>query len=90
LRLVPPTAAVAFALGAPAAGAAPIEPPVSCGNTIGDQGQAQTGGNDTLVCGAGVIEVAPATSITTTTGPLITGAAGGIVITTTGNVAIAL
>jgi hypothetical protein len=91
LRLAPLAAAVVLAAGAPAAGAAPPlgEPGgATCGNTIGDQGQGQTGGNDTLVCGSGVSQIAPQTTITSTTGPVITGATGGLVITTTGNVTI--
>jgi hypothetical protein len=91
LRLAPLAAAVALATSAPVAGAQllPGEPGgSSCGNTIGDQGQAQTGGNDTLICGSGVAAVAPATAVTTTVGPFITGLSGGIVITTTGNVAV--
>jgi hypothetical protein len=93
LRLAPLAAVVALAAGAPAANAArlEVEPAgATCGNTIGDQGQGQTGGNDTIVCGYGLTQVAPSTSITTTAGPAITGVAGGIVITTTGDVAIAL
>jgi hypothetical protein len=66
-------------------------PDAICGDTIGDQGQGQTGGNDTIVCGSGVMTVAPSTAITTTVGPAVSAAAaGGLVITTTGNVAIAL
>lgn len=93
LRLAPLAAALALAAAAPAADAARLqfEPGgASCGNTIGDQGQGQTGGNDAIVCGSGFNQVAPASSITTTVGPVITGAAGGVVITTTGNVALVL
>ena len=93
LRLAPLAAAIALAASAPAADAAglPGEPGgATCGNTIGDQGQGQTGGNDTIVCGAGFNQVAPSTAITSTVGPAITGVAGGVVITTTGNVVLAL
>jgi hypothetical protein len=93
LRIAPLAAALAFAAGAPAADAADLEAipaGATCGNTIGDQGQGQTGGNDTIVCGAGFNQVAPSTSVTSNVGPVITGAAGGVVITTTGNVALAL
>jgi hypothetical protein len=93
LRLAPLAAAVALAACAPAADAAhPQGEPggAICGNTIGDQGQGQTGGNDTLVCGSGVAQIAPATAVTTTVGPVLTGLAGGVVITTTGNVTVVL
>jgi hypothetical protein len=92
LRLAPLAAALALAAGTPAADAALLEEPggAICDNTIGDQGQGQTGGIDTIVCGGGFNQIAPSTSITSTAGPVITGAAGGVIVTTTGNVAIAL
>ncbi|MDA0165648.1 hypothetical protein OM076_35605 [Solirubrobacter ginsenosidimutans] len=92
LRLAPLAAALALAAGAPAADAALLEEPggAICDNTIGDQGQGQTGGNDTIVCGSGVNQIAPATSITSAAGPVITGAAGGVVVTSAGNVVIVL
>ena len=90
LRLAPLAAAVALAASAPAANAQVQPAGATCGNTIGDQGQGQTGGNDTIACGSGLIQVAPSTAITSTVGPALTGVAGGVVITTTGNVALAL
>jgi hypothetical protein len=93
LRLAPLAAVVALAASAPAAVAAPWEGSPSgatCGNTIGDQGQGQTGGNDTLVCGSGTSQIAPQNTVTSTVGPVIVGAAGGVVITTTGNVTVVL
>jgi hypothetical protein len=92
LRLAPLAAALALAAGAPAADAAlvPGADGAICDNTIGDEGQAQTGGNDTIVCGAGFNQIAPATSITSAVGPVITGATGGVVVTSAGNVVIVL
>ena len=92
LRLAPLAAALALAASAPAADAALLEGPggAVCDNTIGDQGQGQTGGNDTIVCGSGFNQIAPASSITSATGPVITGASGGVVVTSSGNVVIFL
>lgn len=91
LGLAPLAAALALAAGAPAANAA-LEVPggATCDNTIGDQGQGQTGGTDTIVCGAGFNQIAPSTSITSAAGPVITGASGGVVVTSAGNVVIVL
>ena len=98
--LAPLAAAIALAVGSTAADAATKQPTSSarlqwepggavCGNTIGDQGQGQTGGNDTIVCGNGLVAVAPSTAISSTVGPAITGEVG-MVVTTTGNVVIVL
>lgn len=64
---------------------------VSCGNSIGDQGQAQSGGVEPVVCGFGLTNVGPTESVTTNVGPAISGpGVAGNVITTAGNVVIVL
>jgi hypothetical protein len=114
--LAPLAAAVALAVGAPAADAAtapslnyklptsfprlqgmPVGIPAfpagqACGSTFGGvaEGQARTGGIDTIVCGQGLIFVGPQSSVTSTIGPTIISANfAGTVITSSGNVAIA-